>query len=110
MTMKPKIQMMIDKFHRRMDKDEKARAEVEPFVKKINIDLGAETYSMTLDHARIEGFSEGLLVDPDITIQTTPEYMDALIEGELRPMKAYVTKKVVIKGKIQDLMHLKKFL
>ena len=43
MTMEPKIQLMIDKFHRRMEKDEKARAEVEPVVKTLNIDLGEET-------------------------------------------------------------------
>ena len=34
------IQKMIDKFHRKMAKDEKARAEVEPIDKTMNLDLG----------------------------------------------------------------------
>ena len=108
MTMEPKIQLMIDKFHRRMDKDEKARAEVEPVVKTMNIDLGEEKYSMKLEHARIVEFKPGLYDEADIQLTTTPESLDALIEGTLRPMRAYVTKKIVVKGKIEDIMHLKK--
>ena len=108
MTMEPRIQEMIDKFHRRMDKDEKARAEVEPVVKTMNIDLGEEKYSMKLEHARIVEFKPGLYDEADITVITTPENLDALIEGTLRPMRAYVTKKIVVKGKIEDIMHLKK--
>ena len=108
MTMEPKIQEMIDKFHRRMDKDEKARAEVEPIVKTLNIDLGEEKYSLKLEHAKVVDFKQGLYDEADITVITTPENMEALIDGTLRPMRAYVTKKVVVKGKIEDIMHLKK--
>lgn len=100
---------MIDKFHRRMAKDEKARAEVEPITKTLNIDLGEEQYHMKLEHAQVTVFEEGLLEEADITLITKPEHLDALIEGTLRPMRAYVTKKIVVKGKIEDIMHLKKF-
>ena len=109
MTMQPRIQLMIDKFHRRMEKDEKARADVEPIVKTFNVDLGEETYCMKLEHAQIVEFKEGLYDDADILLKTTPEYLDALIEGTLRPMRAYVTKKITVKGKIEDIMHLRKF-
>lgn len=108
MTMQPKIQTMIDKFHRKMEKDEEARKQVEPIHKTINIDLGTESYSFVLDHAQIKDFKEGLLDEADITLTTTPENLDAMIEGTLRPMKAYITKKISIKGKIEDIMHLKK--
>ena len=109
MTMQPKIQLMIDKFHRRMEKDEKARAEVEPIVKTMNVDLGEETYRLKVEHAHITEFEEGMYDDADILLKTTPEYLDALIEGTLRPMRAYVTRKIIVKGKIEDIMHLKKF-
>ncbi len=105
--MQPKIQLMIDKFHRRMAKDPEAKAKVEPVTKTINIDLGEEKYSLKLEHAEIIDFKEGLLDEADITIITEPEYLDALIEGTLRPMRAYVTKKIVVKGKIEDILHLK---
>ena len=109
MTTEEIIQKMIDKFHRRMDKDEKARAEVEPIVKRFNVDLGEETYHMRLEHAKVTDFDKGLYDEADITLKTTPEHLRQLIEGTLRPMRAYVTKKVVIKGKIEDLLYLKKF-
>lgn len=109
MTMQPKIQMMIDKFHRRMEKDEEAREQVKTVMKTINIDLGEETYNFRLEAARIDAVREGLVEGADITLKTTPEHLDALIEGTLRPMKAYVTKKIQVKGKIEDVLHLRKF-
>ena len=109
MTMEPRIQVMIDKFHRKMDKDEKARAEVEPIVKTMNIDLGEEQYRLKVEHARIVEFEPGLYERADIHVITTPEHLDALIEGTLRPMRAYMTKKIIVKGKLEDVMHLKKF-
>lgn len=109
MSMKEQIQTLIDKFHRKMEKDEEARNEVMPLKKSINIDLGEEHYSMRLADARITDFEEHLIEDADVTLVTTPENLQGLIDGTLRPMKAYVTKKITVKGKIQDLMFLKKF-
>ncbi|AIZ56852.1 SCP-2 sterol transfer family protein [Candidatus Methanoplasma termitum] len=107
--MEPSIQTLIDKFHSRMDKDEQAREEVRPLKKTINIDLGTEYYSMKLENARISDFKPQMLDEADVTMITTPESLQGLIDGTLRPMKAYITKKISIKGKIQDLMFLKKF-
>ena len=109
MTNEEIIQKMIDKFHRRMAKDEKARAEVEPIEKKFNVDLGEETFHLKVAHAQVEEFDKGLYDEADILLKTKPEYLQQLVEGTLRPMRAYVTKKVVIKGKIEDIMYLKKF-
>ncbi len=107
MSMEPKIQMMIDKFHRKMEKDAEARAKVEPVTKTINIDLGEEVYSVKLEKAHLDDFKPCLLESADILLKTTPEVLDALIEGTLRPMRAYMTKKITVKGKIEDVMHLK---
>ena len=107
--MEASIQTLIDKFHRKMEKDEQAKAEVMPLKKTINIDLGTEHYSLKLENAQIEDFMPEMIPDADVTLITTPESLQGLIDGTLRPMKAYVTKKIAIKGKIQDLMFLKKF-
>lgn len=108
MTMQAQIQELIDKFHRKMEKDEAARDEVMPIDKTFNIDLGEEKYSMKLSKARITDFKPETLDDADVTLITSPESLTGLIDGSLRPMKAYVTKKIVVKGKVQDLMFLKK--
>lgn len=109
MTMHDQIQTLIDKFHKKMEKNEEARKEIEPITKTFNIDLGTEKYSMMLSNAKITNFEDKELPNADVTLTTTPENLQALIDGTLRPMKAYVTKKITIKGKIQDVMFLKKF-
>jgi len=109
MSMDASIQTLIDKFHRKMENDEEAKKEVMPIKKTINIDLGTENYSLRLENAQIDDFKPQMIDDADITILTTPESLQGLIDGTLRPMKAYITKKIAIKGKIQDLLFLKKF-
>lgn len=109
MSMQPQIQELIDKFHRKMEKDPNMRKEIEPLTKTINIDLGSETYSMKLKNAQMYDFVPMLLQEADITLITTPENMQALMDGTLRPMRAFVLKKIQIKGKIDDLLFLKKF-
>ena len=110
MTNEEIIQKMIDKFHRKMAKDEKARAEVEPIEKTMNVDLGEETFRLKVAHAQVVEFEKGAYDEADMFLKTKPEYLQQLVDGTLRPMRAYVTKKVVIKGKIEDLLYLKKFL
>ena len=109
MTSEEIIQKMIDKFHRKMAKDEKARAEVEPIEKTMNVDLGEETFRLKVAHAEVVEFEKGMYDQADMYLQTKPEYLLQFIDGSLRPMRAYVTKKVVIKGKIEDILYLKKF-
>ena len=109
MTNEEIIQKMIDKFHRKMAKDEEARAEVEVIEKTMNVDLGEETFRLKVAHAQVVEFEKGMYDEADMLLKTKPEYLQQLVEGTLRPMRAYVTKKVVIKGKIEDIMYLKKF-
>lgn len=106
--MQNEIQAVIDRFHAKMDKDDALRNEVAPLVKSFNLDLGDEAYSMRLKDAKIYDFKPELLDDADVTVTTTAENLRGLIEGTLRPMRAYVLKKIQVKGKIDDLMFLKK--
>ncbi|MCL2786318.1 MAG: SCP2 sterol-binding domain-containing protein [Methanomassiliicoccaceae archaeon] len=107
MTMYLAIQGMIDKFHRKVDNDEKTREKLEGVVKTMNIDLGTEHYSIKLDNARITDYKEGMIDAADILFTSTPDILLAMIDGTLRPMKAYFTKKFTVKGKFEDLMYLK---
>lgn len=107
MTAEEDIQKMIGKFERRMAKDEEAREKVREVKKSINIDLGEEHYSFRVEDSAVHDFKNEALETADITLITTPENLHLLVEGELRPMRAYVTRKIVIKGKIEDILHLK---
>jgi len=101
------IQEMIDKFHRKVEKDEKVRSKLEGVVKTINIDLKEEQYSLRLDNAQIHDYKEGMIENADIIFTSTPDNLQAMIDGTLRPMKAYITRKFTVKGKLEDVMHLK---
>ena len=92
-----------------MEKNEDIKKEVMPLKKTINIDLVTEKYSMKIENAQITNFKDELLEEADITLISTSENLQALIDGTLRPMKAYIMKKITIKGKIQDVMFLRKF-
>lgn len=107
MTVEPIIKRMIEKFEHRVERDEVTREKVISVDKTVNIDLGTEFYSFHVKDARINDYRTELVDGADITLTTTPEYLTQLVEGDLRPMKAYVTKKVQVKGKIQDILHLK---
>ena len=108
MSMQAEIQQVIDRFHAKMEADENIKKEIEPLVKSFNLDLGEEKYSLKLKDAKIYHFEPELVPDADVTVTTTPENLQGLIDGTLRPMRAYVLKKIQIKGKIDDLMFLKK--
>ncbi len=110
MTMEEQIKGLIDKFNSKMSKDEKTRDEIKHLTKTFNIDLETEKYSFKLENAEMFDFKNEATADADVTIISTPENLQKLIDGDLRPMRAYLTKKIKIEGKIQDLMFLKKFL
>ena len=107
MNMRERIQEIVDEFHKKMAEDAETREEVTVFKKTVNIDLGTEAYSMRLENAEIKDFRDGLLDEADIYLKSTPENMAALIDGSLRPTKAFITKKVTVKGNIQDILKLK---
>ena len=109
MTMEASIKELIDKFHRKMETDEEAKKEVYPLKKVFNINLGSEFYSLRLEEAEVKEFKTELAENADVTMITTPENFQSMIDGTLRPMKAYITKKIKVVGSIQDVMHLKKF-
>ena len=50
----------------------------------------------------------GILFYDVTTLFKNAECLQGLIDGTLRPMRAYVLKKIAVKGKIDDLMFLKK--
>jgi putative sterol carrier protein len=109
MTTKDMIQGLIDKFHSKMEKDENARAEVARLSKSFNIDTGGSGYSLRLEDARIVSFDDALLDGADVTLAVSEDDLRSLIDGSLRPMRAYVTKRIRIAGSLEDLMFLRKF-
>ena len=109
MTMEPRIKALVDKVNNKLENDEEMRNEVKDITKTFNIDLDTEKYSFKMENSKISDFKAEALPEADVILITSVENMTALLDGDLRPMKAYITKKIKIKGDFQDLMFLKKF-
>ena len=107
MSMEPTIRRLIEKFEHKVAADDSVREKVMPVHKTVSVDLGEEKYSFEVKDAAIINFKDEALENADLFISCSPENFQALVDGDLRPMRAYVTKKLVIKGKIEDIMHLK---
>jgi putative sterol carrier protein len=108
MTLMPQMQELVDKFNEKVAEDEKLREEIKGMDKKVFIDLESEKYNFRLQDQRIDGIEEGEVPDPDITISSDPETMQGILDGTIKPMKAFALRKVRFKGNIDDLLRLRK--
>ena len=60
MSMQQEIQNVIDRFHRKMEKDPELKKEISHLEKVFNLDLGEESYTLKLKDSRIYFFEPGL--------------------------------------------------
>ncbi len=107
--MENEIRAVIDKFHRKVESDPELKKELMSVKKSVNLDLGEEAYYFKIENAHVAEFKTELADGADLIVTTTPENLRGLMNGTLRPMKAYVLKKIKVKGKLDDIMFLKKF-
>ncbi len=110
MSIQERIERIVIKFNERSDEDERLRKDMAHLKKAFMMDLGSEVYSMKLENSKVGDFKAERIENADIILTSTPETIEAMMNGELRPMRAYITKKIKINGNIKDLMFLKKFL
>ncbi len=108
MTVRPMLEKLIVKFNTRMEKDEKLQDGLDGMRKTVQLDLDSEQYHFLLENKAISCFCEGKLDKPDITVISDPETIEGLIDGSIKPMKAFALRKVRVKGQIEDMLHLRK--
>lgn len=99
---------MVNRFNRKTANDEKLLEELQGIEKRINLDLGEESYCFILDNGRAHSLQQGMFNEADVVISTDPVTILGLIEKTIRPMRAYAQKKFQVKGKLEDLLHLRK--
>ena len=100
----------VEKFKAKMQDDEDLREEMKDLVRTINIELtDAEGYSFIMNKGDITDFKKGYIENPDVAIQITQADMIALMKKELKPMKAWATKKLKFEAELEDVVRLRKF-
>jgi putative sterol carrier protein len=108
MTVEPLLKDLVDKFNEKVDNDEKLRTELDGMTKTVLIDLESEAYHFRLYDNKIRDFQSGTCPDPDVTIHSDPVTIQEVIEGKMKPMKAFALRKIRVKGNIDDILKLRK--
>ena len=97
------------KFETKIEKDENLKNDLTGTTRSFHIDvMEQEGFSFMLDNCKIKDFKRGGIEEPDIRLTATEEDFVALFSGELKPMKAWATKRLKVKASLSDLMKLKK--
>ncbi len=100
----------IEKFRGKIAEDEALQNELADITRTVTIDiLEKDGFSFILDKGEIKDFKHGHISEPDVALMATEEDFIALMKGELKPMKAWATKRLKFKASLSDVMRLKKF-
>ena len=100
----------IEKFNAKADGDPNLRAELQGVRKIVQVEVtDGDWFHFVLENAHVGGLDRGPVENPDIRIIASKETLHQLRNRELRVMKAYATRKLQVKGSIEDLLRLRKF-
>jgi len=101
---------IISRFNEKAAGDEKLRSELAGVNRTILIILDdGRSYNFSLSDSRASDLIVAPIENPDISIESNEETIEALYKGEMRVMKALALKKLRIKGSFEDLLRLRKF-
>ncbi len=80
-------------------------------VKKIQFDFSdtKEQYLLTIENGNATLSKESVSA-PDVFISTTTEILAGIINKKINPVIAYSTRKIKVKGSMEDLLKLQKLL
>lgn len=105
------IKTAIDKYRAKIEEDEELKKELADLVRRVNIDTtDNEGFSFILDNGQVLNFRRGIIDGAEITIHATTADFKRLFTGELKPMKAWATKRLKFDASIEDIMRVKKLL
>jgi len=105
------IKDAIDKYRAKIEEDEELKKELMELVRKVSIDTtDNEGFSFILDNGQVLDFKRGTIDGADITIHATTADFKLLFTGELKPMRAWATKRLKFDASIDDVMRVKKLL
>jgi putative sterol carrier protein len=105
------IKDAIDNYRKKIEDDEELKKELTGLVRMVNIDTtDNEGFSFILDNGQVRDFKRGIIEGAEITIHATTADFKLLFTGELKPMKAWATKRLKFDASMEDIMRVKKLL
>ncbi|HYK93163.1 MAG TPA: SCP2 sterol-binding domain-containing protein [Thermoplasmata archaeon] len=101
---------LVDRFNRHADRTPAVREELAGLERTITIRLtDGPSYAVDLRDGRLQNLRSG--AEPaDVTITTDTATFQGLVKKEIGPMKALVTRKLSIDGRLEDKLLFRKLL
>ena len=111
MTVEEAIQSLVERFNRHVERTPAMAEELEGLSKTIVIRLtDAGSYSVDLSAGRLRNLRSGAPPGADVTVTTDAATFHGLLNKEIGPMKALVTRKLAIDGSLEDKLLLRRLL
>ncbi|MDO9538300.1 MAG: SCP2 sterol-binding domain-containing protein [Thermoplasmata archaeon] len=105
------LKKAIEKFKAKIEEDAALKAELAEITRNVIIDTtDNEGFSFIIEKGQVKDFKRGKLDSAEITLHATTADFKALFTGELKPMKAWATKRLKFDASIDDVMRLKKLI
>jgi putative sterol carrier protein len=105
------LSSLVDRFNRHAAAHPGVREELGTLARTIAIRLTDEgSYAVDLKEGRLQNLRTGAAAHADVTITTDRETFLGLVQKEIGPMKALVTRKLKIEGSLEDKLLFRKLL
>ncbi len=94
---------VVERFNRHADQNPALHQELAGLVRTIAVRITDESqYALDLKGGRLESLRTGAVSHADITITTDAATFLGLVNREIGPMKALVTRRLAIEGSLED--------
>jgi len=111
MTVEEVLASVVDRFNRHAEKNPGVAEELNGIERTIQVRLtDVGTYAVDLRKGRLTNLRSGGAPHANVTITTDSVTFQALIQKEIGPMKALVTRKLTLDGSLEDKLLFRKLL
>ncbi len=98
-------------FHRKWDNDPDFREGLEGKDRDILLEFtDVGSWTMTVRDGKLESIDEGSLEDADVRLTAQSQDFLDVIDGDLSPLKAYMTNRIDVSAGLRDILLVKSFL
>ena len=103
MTIEETLAGLVDRFNRHSDQNPGFAGELDGIERTIQIRLtDGASYAVDLVHGHLVNLRTGANGKADVTITTDSATFHGLVQKEIGPMKAIVTRRLAIDGSLED--------
>ena len=103
MTVEDTLTTLVDRFNRHVARNPATAEELGGLERTIQIHLtDGGTYAVDLSGGRLSNLRSGASRKPDVKITTDTATFHGLVQKDIGPMKAIVTRRLSIEGSLED--------